>query len=112
MWQTPLSIVSPRNSTPWDSSCARLVDVVDMERDRVGVAVKLLAERLRLQDLQREGAGLELAAGHLAILLGLLEAEDVTVEALRRLEVGNRDVGEVHAGDADCRAGHGEHLRA
>src|SRR5205807_8731166 len=91
---------------------ASVVDVFDVERDRVRVAVELLAEGLGLQDLQREGAGLELAAGHFPVLLGLLEAEDLAVEALCRVEVGNGDVGEVDAGDSEWSSAHAAHLCA
>jgi hypothetical protein len=85
------------------------MDIVDVQGDRVRVAVELLAEGLGLQDLQREGAGLELAAGHLPVLLGLLEAEHLAVEALCCVEVGDGDVGEVDAGDADWSTGHVGH---
>ena len=42
MWQTPLSIVSARNSTPCSSSSLRAAcDVVDLERDGVAVVAEL-----------------------------------------------------------------------
>src|SRR5436190_23939623 len=107
MWQTPLSIVSPRNSMPCDSSCAR-ASRTSSTWSAIGFGLRL-AEGLGLQDLQGEGAGLELAAGHLPVVLGLLEAEDVAVEVLCRVEVGDGDVGEVDARDADCSGGHAEH---
>src|SRR5690348_4460721 len=54
---------------------ARRFDVVDAQRDRAAVRRELATDRGRVEDLQRQIAGLELAAGDPPVFLGLLEAE-------------------------------------
>src|SRR5215207_4130749 len=74
-------------------------DVGDLERHGHRVRLELLAERRRVHDRQREVAGLELHAGHVAPLLALRQLERLLVELHRGLEIVGGQGDEVDAGD-------------
>ena len=100
MWQTPLSIVSARNSTPCGLELgASGFDVLDVEGDRVAAGLEVAADRGGVHHLQGEAAGLVLAGGDFLVVLGLLEAQDLAVELLRGGVVLDEDGDEVDAGD-------------
>src|SRR3954469_11202411 len=84
---------------------ARRLDVVHVEGDRVVVRARLDAELLRVDEGDREAAGLELGAHRvlLAPQLRALEAEHVLVPLARSGQVPRGYADEVDAGDE---AGH------
>jgi len=100
MWQTPESIVSPRNSMPRDSSSARAGgDVVDSQCDRMGARRERDWGELRVEQLQGQVAGLVLAAVELAVPDRLRESERLAVELGRNVEVLREHGYEVDSGD-------------
>jgi hypothetical protein len=96
MWQTPLSV--ELDALPLQL-LARLRDVVDVQRDRVRVALELEPERVGLHDRERERAGLELPRRHVPPARRELQAQHVAVEGAGLVEVPRRDADEVGAGD-------------
>ena len=97
MWQTPVSSVSPRNSTPFALELAAGGrDVVDVERD---VAVLLGRERpahaVRIPDAEAGLADPELVLG---LRVGA-QAERVHVEGAGAVDVTGRHCDEVDVRD-------------
>ena len=78
---------------------ARGGDIVDVKRDRPSRRAELLPDLGRVDDLDAEGARLELAAVLVAIARGALQAEDLPVEALRAGEARDWQKHEVGALD-------------
>src|SRR3954452_22028811 len=109
MWQTPGSNVSPRNSTPRDSSSARAAarpalgprrrDVLDVQRERVGVRLVLAdTHLLGVVDVDRHVARLELGEVALGHVDRARQPKDLAVEVNGLLDVASRDGSEVDAG--------------
>src|SRR6185436_1317089 len=78
---------------------ARRVDVVDAQRQRVRGRAVLHPELLRLHDGDREVAGLELDARHLAVAGGLAQPQRGPVELDGTVEVVGVHDEEVGTGD-------------
>src|SRR5215208_6520639 len=77
----------------------RRLEVVDAELERIRARLELESERIRLDDGDRQVAGLELVTGHVAPLLATLEPERLAVELHRPVDVGRADDEEVRAGN-------------
>jgi hypothetical protein len=112
MWQTPVSNVSAAKVTPRSVSVARAaLDVLDVQRDDVGVARELAdAHALGVEHVEGDGAGLELGVVAVGAVGRALEAERLPVEPDAALEVARGDGDEVDAGD-DVGDGCGAHAR-
>ena len=81
-------------------------DVLNVQRDRMRARLELATDRRRVQHLQGEGPGLELAARDPPVVDGALEAEHVAVERGGGGVVGHEHGDEVDARDADGRGAH------
>ena len=87
--QTPESIgVAPELDAAGLELGLRRLEVLDAELERVGVGLELLPERVRLNDRDRQVAGLELVPGMFPHCLPALEPEHLVVELHRPVDVG------------------------